>query len=79
MLDATERKTLAWCMFAAGVLCLIPGEIPKGPTAIEYMKQVLGRILDHHSSHIAWTLCAIMAAHHVWRLKKEHEVSQSQG
>jgi hypothetical protein len=66
-------------MFAAGVLCLIPGEIPKGPTALEYMRQVSGRLFDHHASHIAWALCLIMAAHHVWRLKKEQEAGPSQG
>jgi hypothetical protein len=58
-------------MFAAGVLCLIPGEIPKGPTAMDYARQVLGRLADHHASHGAWAICAIMVAHHLWRLRKE--------
>jgi len=78
MLDATERKTLAWCMFAAGVLCLIPGEIPKGPTPLDYARQVVTRLLDHHASHGAWAICALMAAYHLWRLRKEESAEPAQ-
>ena len=80
MLDATERKTLAWCMFAAGVLCLIPGEIPKGPAALDYARQVVGRLLDHRATHGAWFICLLMVVHHHWRSQQERvETVQSQG
>lgn len=74
-LNATERKTLAWCMFAAGVLCLIPGEIPKGPLPLDYARQVVGRFLDHHASHGAWAICAILVAYHVRQVRKEDEAA----
>jgi hypothetical protein len=64
-------------MFAAGVLCLIPGEIPKGPTPLDYVRQVIGRFLDHHASHGAWAICAILVAYHFRQLRKEeHAVSK---
>jgi hypothetical protein len=75
MLDATERKTLAWCMFAAGVLCLIPGEIPKGPALLDYARQVVGRLLDHRATHGAWILAALLAGYHVLQLRKEAETA----
>jgi hypothetical protein len=78
MLDATERKTLAWCMFGAGVLCLIPGEIPKGPALLDYVRQVVGRLLDHHATHGAWGICMLMVAHHLWRLRKEQTETQTE-
>lgn len=84
MLDATERKTLNWCMFLTGVLCLIPGEIPKGPTPLEYARQVIWRMLDHHATHGAWAICLVMAIYHVRQLRKEELAAatkpvQSQG
>ena len=71
MLDATERKTLAWCMFIAGVLCLIPGDIPKGPTPLDYARQVLGRLLDHRATHGAWAIAFLLLTYHFWRLRKD--------
>jgi hypothetical protein len=68
-------------MFAAGVLCLIPGEIPKGPAPLDYARQIVGRLLDHHASHGAWAICIVMVAHHFWRSRKEELETplQSQG
>jgi hypothetical protein len=71
MLDATERKTLAWSAFIAGVLCLIPGEVPKGPRPLDYLLQVLGRMLDHRATQGAWALCALFVAYHLWKTRKE--------
>jgi hypothetical protein len=71
MLDATERKTLAWSTFVAGVLTLIPGEVPKGPRYIDYVVQVLGRLLDHRATQGAWMLCAILVVYHLWKERKE--------
>lgn len=81
MLDATERKTLAWSAFIAGVLCLIPGEqlhhALKGPRPVDYVVQFLrdglvrDRLLAHHATHIAWVICAALVAHHLWRTRKE--------
>jgi hypothetical protein len=58
-------------MFAASVLCLIPGEIPKGPLPLDYVRQVVGRLLDHHATHGAWMICILMVAYHLWRSRKE--------
>lgn len=72
MLDATERKTLAWCTFIAGVLCLIPGETPRGPRVWDYARQVLlDRLLEHRATQIAWAICAILVIHHVWKSRTE--------
>ena len=72
MLDATERKTLAWCTFIAGVLCLIPGETPRGPRVWDFVRQVvLDRLLDHRATQIAWTICAICVIHHLWKCRTE--------
>jgi hypothetical protein len=81
MLDATERKTLAWCMFIAGVLCLIPGEIPKGPAPLDYARQIVGRLLDHHATHGAWTISMILVAYHLRQSRKEQiePTMQAQG
>ncbi len=75
MLDATERKTLAWITFVAGVLCLIPGDTPKGPRPWDYAREVLGRIVDHHATQIAWVLCLLLVAHHLWRTRREEAAS----
>jgi len=77
MLDATERKTLAWCMFIAGVLCLIPGEIPKGPTPLDYARQVVGRLLDHRATHGAWAIALLLVGYHFWRLRKEEAAAEA--
>jgi hypothetical protein len=81
MLDATERKTLVWCTFLAGVLCLIPGEIPKGPAPLDYVRQVVGRLLDHHATHGAWAISIALIAYHVRQSRKERvePVLQTQG
>jgi hypothetical protein len=72
MLDATERKTLAWCTFIAGVLCVIPGETPRGPRVWDYLRQVLvDRLLEHRSTQIAWAISAALVIHHLWRTRKE--------
>jgi hypothetical protein len=71
MLDATERKTLAWCTFITGVLCLIPGETPRGPRVLDYTIQVFGRVLEHHATQGAWAICAVIVVYHLWRTRKD--------
>ncbi|MDI1448003.1 hypothetical protein [Polyangium sp. 6x1] len=75
MLDATERKTLAWCSFIAGVLCLIPGEQIQGPfewsRRWELMFQLLRRFPEHRAAQIAWTISAICLIHHLWKSRTE--------
>ena len=71
MLDATERKTLIWCAFIAGILCLIPGETPKGPKPLDYVLQLSGRMLAHHATQMAWGLALILCAYHVFKTRKE--------
>ncbi|MDI3284646.1 hypothetical protein [Polyangium sp. 15x6] len=72
MLTATERKTLAWCTFIAGVLCLIPGETPRGPRIWDYARQVLlDRLLEHRATQIAWVIAAVIVIHHVWKSRSE--------
>ncbi|MDC3953182.1 hypothetical protein [Polyangium jinanense] len=72
MLTATERKTLAWSAFLAGVLCLIPGETPRGPRIWDYARQVLlDRLLEHRATQIAWVIAALILIHHVWRSRTE--------
>jgi len=76
MLDATERKTLAWSTFIAGVLCLIPGETPRGPRIGDYLRQVIfDRFLGHHATQIAWAICLGLVVHHLWRSRKEEAAS----
>ncbi len=75
MLDATERKTLAWSAFIAGVLLVIPGETPRGPRIADYAIQILGRFLDHHATQISWALCVAFVAHHLWKSKKEEKAA----
>jgi hypothetical protein len=76
MLDATERKTLAWCTFIAGVLTLIPGETPRGPRVWDYLRQVIvDRLLEHRATQIAWAICAALVIHHLWRSRKEEAAS----
>lgn len=77
MLDATERKTLAWCAFIAGVLCLIPGETPHGPRWWNYIVQVLGRTLEHRATQMAWALCAALCVFHLWKSKKEEATEKA--
>jgi Na+/melibiose symporter-like transporter len=77
MLDATERKTLAWCAFVAGVLCLIPGETPQGPRWWNFVVQVLARMLEHRATQIAWALCAAIVAYHLIRTRKEEAAVQA--
>ena len=71
MLDATERKTLAWSAFLAGVLCLIPGEALKGPRWIDGMRQLAMRVFEHRATQIAWGLCLVLAAYHLYRARQE--------
>lgn len=71
MLDATERKTLTWCAFIAGILCLIPGEQPKGPRIIDYALQLAGRIFVHHATQMAWALALGLGLYHIVRTRKE--------
>jgi len=79
MLDATERKTLAWSAFIAGVLCVIPGEVPKGPRIVDYLWQAVpGRILDHHATQIAWGLAFLLVVYHLRRLKLEEAAENAQ-
>jgi len=94
MLDATERKTLAWCTFAAGVLCLIPGEQPHWPQAghhaskivnfaiqlVEMARQlIVMRVLEHRATQGAWGLCAILVGYHFWKTRKEEAAGKVAG
>jgi hypothetical protein len=76
LLDATERKTLAWSFFLAGVLCYIPGEPLRGPRLLDVLRQLGVRFVEHHATQIAWGLCILIVAYHLHCVGKEERASR---
>jgi hypothetical protein len=50
---------------------MIPGEALKGPRWVDGMRQVVMRVFEHRSTQVAWGLCLVLVAHHLYRTRQE--------